>query len=63
MPDLTKSDLTVLKDRLSAESLLIIKYKEAAINTDDAILRGMFEQIAAQHKNHYNTLLDTLNAQ
>lgn len=39
----------------------MMKFKEGAVNTNDAVLRGLYEQAAAQHLNHYNTLLNILN--
>mgnify|MGYP000034292187 CR=1 FL=1 len=39
----------------------VMKFKEGAVNTNDAVLRGLYEQAASQHLNHYNTLLNILN--
>ena len=43
------------------EATAVMKFKEGAVNTNDAVLRGLYEQAASQHLNHYNTLLNILN--
>ncbi|MCI5796596.1 MAG: hypothetical protein MR019_07005 [Ruminococcus sp.] len=58
---LLNSSLEILKECLPMEATAVMKFKEGAVNTDDAILRGLYEQAAAQHLNHYNTLLNILN--
>lgn len=60
MADLTQKDIDVLKSRLTEESVLIMKYKTFAHNTNDSIIHDMCQEIAAQHINHFKTLLDHL---
>ena len=46
---------------LSSTLEILEECKEGAVNTNDAVLRGLYEQAASQHLNHYNTLLNILN--
>ena len=55
------STLEILKECLPMEATAVMKFKEGAVNTNDAVLRGLYEQAASQHLNHYNTLLNILN--
>lgn len=60
MANMSKNDLEALKSRLTAESVMILKCKNYAHNAADPIVRGLCEQMAAQHKTHYETLLNNL---
>ena len=53
------STLEILEECLPMEATAVMKFK--AVNTNDAVLRGLYEQAASQHLNHYNTLLNILN--
>ena len=55
------STLEILKECLPMEATAVMKFKEGAVNTNDAVLRGLYEQAASQHLNHYYTLLNILN--
>lgn len=61
MANLTTTELKGIEDELGAEKLLILKYKNYAQMTADPTIRGLCEQIAAQHKNHYDTLMGNLS--
>lgn len=61
MADLTGKELLALEDELNAEKLMITKFKNYAAMTADPQIRGKCEQVAAQHLQHYNTLLGHLN--
>lgn len=61
MANLTAAELKGIEDELNAEKLLILKYMNYAQMTADPIVRGLCEQISAQHKNHYDTLLGNLS--
>ena len=50
-----------MRDALQAEKRLIEKYKSFAELTDDPTVRGLCEQIAAQHKTHYDTIFSVLS--
>lgn len=58
--DLTEKELSLLKDQLAAEEMLIAKYHQYAAQCEDPQLRTKCQQAAAQHRNHYNKLLDCL---
>lgn len=61
MANLTAAELKGIEDGLSAEKLLILKYRNYAQMTADPTVRGLCEQLAAQHKHHYDTLLGNLS--
>ena len=50
-----------IKGMSADEATAVMKFKEGAVNTNDAVLRWLYEQAASQHLNHYNTLLNILN--
>ena len=60
MPQLTAKELSALEDQLNSEHLLIKKFKSYAQMTSDTQIRGTCEQLAAKHKNHYDTLMGHL---
>lgn len=60
MANLTEEELHALEDQLGAEQLLVKKYKAYASVTKDPQIRSTCEQLAAQHKNHYDTLMGHL---
>ena len=61
MANLTAAELKGIEDGLNAEKLLILKYRNYAQMTADPTVRGLCEQLAAQHKPHYETLLGNLS--
>ena len=61
MANLTAAELKGIEDGLNAEKLLILKYRNYAQMTADPTMRGLCEQLAAQHKHHYDTLLGNLS--
>ena len=61
MANLTAAELKGIEDGLNAEKLLILKYRNYAQMTADPTVRGLCEQLAAQHKHHYDTLLVNLS--
>ena len=61
MPNLTAKELSSLEAQLSAEQLLVKKYKSYAVLSSDPQLKTQYEQIAGQHQNHYDRLLAFLN--
>lgn len=56
MAQITSKELSSLSDLLSAEQLVINKYKDYACRTDDSTLKTKYEQIAAKHQQHFDTL-------
>ena len=61
MANITSKELSAIEDQLNYEQLLIKKYKNYAAMCQDAGLKTTCEQLAAQHKNHYNTILNYIN--
>ena len=58
---LTSKELSAIEDQLNMEQVLVKKYKLYANACTDQQLKTKCEQIAAQHQNHYTTLLNELN--
>lgn len=61
MASLTSEELKALEDQLNCEQLLIKKYKSYAASASDPQIRTTCEQLAAQHRTHFDTLMDHLN--
>lgn len=61
MANLTDAELVAVRDALQVEQRLIQKYTGFAEMTDDPTVRGLCEQIAAQHKIHYDTIFRALS--
>ncbi|MBO5935555.1 MAG: spore coat protein [Clostridia bacterium] len=61
MANITSKELSAIEDQLNYEQLLIKKYKSYASMCQDAALKTTCEQLAAQHKNHYNTIMSYIN--
>lgn len=60
MANLTAKELSALEDQLNIEQMLIKKYRAYATMTQDSQIRTACEQIASQHKQHYDTLMGHL---
>ena len=60
MANLTSNELSALEDQLNCEQVLIKKYKAYAQAASDPQIKTTCEQIAAQHKQHYDTLMGHL---
>lgn len=61
MANLTSKELTAIEDQLSAEQLLITKYRSAAGSINDPELKSVLERAASKHQEHYSRLLSHLN--
>ena len=61
MPNLTARELTSLEDQLSAEQLLVKKFKAYAALSADPQLKTQYAQIAGQHQSHFDRLLALLS--
>ena len=57
MPNLTSKEATALEEQLTAERLLVQKYRVAASSTNDLAMKTKFEQIASRHQGHYDKLV------
>lgn len=60
MPNLSSKELSALEDQLGFEGMLCCKYQDAAQATQEAELKNVYTQYAAQHKQNYDTLLGFL---
>lgn len=60
MQNITVKELSAIEAQLNEEQLLIKKFKNYAEMSKDAQIKTMCEQLAAQHKTHYDTLMNYL---
>ena len=60
MANLTAKELSALEDQLNCEQMLIKKFKAYAQVATDPQVKTTCEQIADQHKHHYDTLMGHL---
>ncbi len=61
MANLTAKELSAIEDQLNCEQNLIKKYKAYAQTASDPQIKSTCEQIATQHKQHFDTLMGYLN--
>lgn len=61
MAQLTEKELTAINEQLEQEKVLISKLKDYSSKCNDSELKGKYEDMAAQHQRHIDTLLKTLN--
>lgn len=61
-PELTARNLAILNDQLGAEALLVHKFSQAAQSVQDQAISSQLSNISAQHRKHYDTLLNYLNS-
>ncbi|MCL2487371.1 MAG: spore coat protein [Oscillospiraceae bacterium] len=61
MANLTEKELSVLEDSLNEEQLLVKKYQTYAQMCSDPTIKSHCEQMAGQHRNHFNRLVSFLN--
>lgn len=60
MPNLTKPELNAIREQLQRERALISRFTSSARDAEDPQLRTLYEQIAARHQSHWNTLCGLL---
>ena len=60
MQNITTKELSAIEDQLNYEQLLIKKYKNYASMCQDAQLKTTCENLAAQHKTHFDTIISYL---
>lgn len=60
MANLTSKELSAIEDQLNAEQMLIKKFKAYAQIATDPQVKTTCEQIATQHKQHFDTLMGHL---
>ena len=56
MPVITSKELGTIQDQLNLERNLVNKYTEYAESTNDTVLKQKYQQIAAKHESHYQSL-------
>ena len=56
MPVITSKELGTIQDQLNLERNLVNKYTEYAESTNDTVLKQKYQQIAAKHESHYESL-------
>ncbi|MCI9273919.1 MAG: spore coat protein [Clostridiales bacterium] len=61
MAQLSSKELSAIEDQLSAEKLLVSKFKAYAQTCQDPQLKAKCEQLAAKHQSHYDRLYSCLN--
>jgi ferritin-like metal-binding protein YciE len=61
LAQLSSKELSAIEDQLSAEKLLVSKFKAYAQTCQDPQLKAKCEQLAAKHQSHYDRLYSCLN--
>ena len=61
MANLSEKELSYLEDQLSAEQLLIKKFKALSAEASDAEIKTCCDQIANKHQQHFDTMMGFLN--
>ena len=60
MANLTSKELSAIEDQLNCEQMLIKKFRAYASVATDPQIKTTCEQIANQHKQHFDTLMGHL---
>lgn len=60
MSNLTQPELAAIQGQLQNEQQLILRFTACARDAGDPQLRTLYEQIAARHRSHWNTLCKLL---
>ena len=60
MANLTAKELSALEDQLNYEQMLVKKYKAYSQAATDPQIKASWEQMANQHKQHFDTLMGHL---
>ncbi|MCL2512495.1 MAG: spore coat protein [Oscillospiraceae bacterium] len=61
MASLSSIELHAIEDQLNSEEIVVKKLKNYATMTQDPQIKSTCEQIAAQHKKHFDTLMGHLS--
>lgn len=61
MANLTTEELKALDDQMSAEQILIKKFKSYSMMSNDPQIKSQCEQIANRHQNHFDRLMGYLS--
>ncbi len=60
MKDMTAPELTSIREQLTQEQNLVIKYRHCASEVTDEALKTKFEDMAERHQKHYDKLYGLL---
>lgn len=61
MANLSSKEVTALEEQLSAERVLVAKYRGMATQVQDAVIRSKLDTIASKHQAHFDRILSFLN--
>ena len=61
MSTLTEKELSTIKDLLSAEELLVKKFKMLTEHAEKTEVKNQMESIAQKHQGHFNELYQKLS--
>lgn len=62
MQNITSKELSAVEDQMNAEQLLVKKFKNYASICQDPQIKTLCEQLAAQHKTHFDTMMNYLSS-
>ena len=62
MPNLTDKELKAIDDHMSAEKMLVNKYRSYAAMTTDPQIKNHCENIATRHQSHFDRLMGHLHS-
>ncbi|MCI6909551.1 MAG: spore coat protein [Clostridiaceae bacterium] len=61
MANLSSKEITALEEQLSAERMLVAKYRGMASQCSDAVIKNKLDTIASRHQQHFDRILTFLN--
>ena len=57
MANLSSKEITALEEQLSAERMLVAKYRGMASQCSDAVIKNKLDTIASRHQQHFDRIL------
>ena len=61
MANLSSKEVTALEEQLSAERVLVAKYRGMASQVSDAVIKNKLNSIASRHQAHFDRIMTFLN--
>ena len=61
MANLSSKEITALEEQLSAERMLVAKYRGMASQCSDAVIKNKLDTITSRHQQHFDRILPFLN--
>ena len=61
MANLSSKEITALEEQLSAERMLVAKYRGMASQCSNAVIKNKLDTIASRHQQHFDRILTFLN--